>query len=105
MRGTRRGAAIRAGADTRDLESLKRTALRRAGSVDCRSADVTVPAARVRAAFAGYQRVLRMNYPGSVSMWSADRGLVAAPCQHGDRIVGMPDGDGQRLRPHIGLDG
>src|SRR4051794_11824886 len=59
-----RGAALRAGTDPRDLQSLKATALRRAGAVDCNSDDVTRPAARVRAAFAVYQRVLRMNYPG-----------------------------------------
>lgn len=74
-----RGAALRAGADPRDLDAVRRNAIRRAGSVDCRSADVTVPAARVRAAFAGYQHILRMTYPGSVSMWSADRGMGRTP--------------------------
>src|SRR6185436_8043362 len=48
---------------------------RRAAAVECDSPDVTVPAAKVRQAFAGYQRVLRMNYPGTVSLWAADRGL------------------------------
>src|SRR4051812_14518221 len=57
-----RGAALRAGTDPRDLDSLKSTAQRRAAAVDCKSDDVTRPAARVRAAFAGYQRILRMNY-------------------------------------------
>lgn len=70
-----RGAALRAGTDPRDLDSLKATALRRAGAVDCNSDDVTRPAARVRTAFAGYQRILRMNYPGEASLWAADRGM------------------------------
>src|SRR4029077_12717501 len=35
--------------------------------------------ARIRAAFIGYQRVLRMNYPGDVSLWSADRGVGRNP--------------------------
>ena len=74
-----RGAAIRAGTDPRDLENLKATAQRRAAAVDCASDDVTRPAARVRTAFAGYQRVLRMNYPGDVALWSADRGMGRSP--------------------------
>jgi len=74
-----RGAAIRAGSDPQELENLKATAQRRAAAVDCQSPDVTEPAARVRAAFVGYQRVLRMNYPGDVSLWSADRGVGRNP--------------------------
>src|SRR6185436_9035409 len=38
-----RGAALRAGMDARDLESLRRTAERRAAAVECDSPDVTVP--------------------------------------------------------------
>lgn len=74
-----RGAAIRAGTDPHELESLKATAQRRAAAVDCQSPSVTQPAARVRTAFAGYQRVLRMNYPGDVALWSADRGMGHTP--------------------------
>ena len=74
-----RGAAIRAGTDPRELQTLKATAQRRAAAVDCASPSVTQPAARVRAAFAGYQRVLRMNYPGDVALWSADRGMGRTP--------------------------
>jgi hypothetical protein len=70
-----RGAALRAGADPKSLDSLKRTAKMRADAVDCRSPDVTAPAARVRTAFAGYQRISRMNYPGEISLWAADRGV------------------------------
>jgi hypothetical protein len=33
----------------------------------------------VRAAFAGYQRISRMSYPGDVSAWSADRGIGRNP--------------------------
>ena len=70
-----RGAALRAGTDTKQLENLKRVAQARVAAVDCRSTDVTGPAARVRSAFAGYQRISRMTYPGDLSAWTADRGI------------------------------
>ena len=70
-----RGAALRAGTDPKSLEILKRTAQMRADAIDCRSPDVTTPAARVRMAFAGYQRISRMNYPGDISLGAADRGV------------------------------
>ncbi len=74
-----RGAALRAGTDPQQLKALKATAQRRAAAVDCQSPDIAAPAARVRSAFAGYQRVLRMNYPGDVALWSADRGIGKTP--------------------------
>jgi len=70
-----RGAALRAGTDPKSLDGLKRTAQMRAEAVACDSPSVTEPAARVRAAFAGYQRISRMNYPGTISLWAADRGI------------------------------
>ncbi|WP_293905732.1 hypothetical protein [Phenylobacterium sp.] len=69
------GAALRAGTDPKSLDSLRRTAQMRAAAVNCQSSDVTGPAARVRSAFAGYQRISRIVYPGSLSAWSADRGI------------------------------
>ena len=70
-----RGAALRAGTEQKALDNLKRTARMRADAVACDSPSVTEPAARVRNAFAGYQRITRMNYPGTISIWSADRGV------------------------------
>jgi len=70
-----RGAALRAGTEPKALDSLKRTAEQRAYAVACDSPSVTQPAQRVRNAFAGYQKITRLNYPGDLSVWSADRGV------------------------------
>lgn len=74
-----RGAALRAGADPKTLAVLAAQARDHVARLDCRSRDVTVSAARVQEAFAGYQRVTRMTYPGDVADWRADRGLGRAP--------------------------
>ena len=70
-----RGAALRAGQDTRSLDSLKRSAQMKADAVACDSPSMTIAASRVKSAFAGYQRISRMNYPGEISLWAADRGV------------------------------
>ncbi|MDZ4375792.1 MAG: hypothetical protein U1C74_30795, partial [Phenylobacterium sp.] len=70
-----RGAALRAGSDTRTLGAIARDARNHAARFDCKSRPVTTAAARVEDAFSAYQRVTRMTYRGDVSAWQADRGL------------------------------
>lgn len=70
-----RGAALRAGTPRESLNQVEGRAVAKARTVDCRSADVTTAAARVRAAFAGYSKLARMDYPGDVAGWSADRSV------------------------------
>jgi hypothetical protein len=67
------GAALRAGASPDDLRALERRARNKGAGVDCASRDVAVAAGRVRDAFAGYARIQRINYPGEVAGWRADR--------------------------------
>jgi hypothetical protein len=68
-----RGAALRAGATDETLVIVERRARARAEAADCASADVATAAGRVRAAFEGYSRLSRLNYPGDMSEWRADR--------------------------------
>ena len=68
-----RGAALRAGVANDSLRQTAAGASLGAGGVACRSPDLTTAAARVRNAFDGYSRLVRMNYPGDVSVWRADR--------------------------------
>lgn len=68
-----RGAALRAGATEDSLKAAEQRARARAGAADCRSTDVATAAGRVRTAFEGYSRLTRLNYPGEVSEWRADR--------------------------------
>jgi hypothetical protein len=70
-----RGAALRAGIEPKALALTEREARWRAAQLDCRSDEVTTAAARVRQAFAGYQQVSRMTYPGEAADWRADRGV------------------------------
>jgi len=70
-----RGVALRAGADLKTLAGRERDARRYAGRLNCKSPQVLAEAARVQQAFSGYQRVTRMQYPGDVAAWRADRGV------------------------------
>jgi hypothetical protein len=70
-----RGAALRAGADARSLQVIERNARGRAAQIDCASPLIASQAARIQAAFAGYQRITRMVYPGDLTEWRADRGV------------------------------
>lgn len=74
-----RGAALRAGADARTLAAVAQDARSRSQAVDCKSPQVAAAAARVQSAFAGYERISRMTYPGEVAGWRADRGVGRAP--------------------------
>ena len=77
-RAQARGAALRTGADDAGLQQTARRAQAVGSSVNCRSSDVATAAGRVRAAFDGYSRLLRMNFPGDVATWRADRTLPIA---------------------------
>ncbi|MBI1196392.1 MAG: hypothetical protein GC203_00860 [Phenylobacterium sp.] len=73
-----RGAALRAGVEPKDLAALERRAQAQAARLDCHGRDLAQAAARVQDAFAGFQRVTRMTWPGDVADWRADRGVGRA---------------------------
>lgn len=68
-----RGAALRAGVDEASLNAAAGRARNKAASVDCRSKDVALAAGRVRSAYDAYAQINRINYPGDLSNWQADR--------------------------------
>lgn len=68
-----RGAALRAGADASALTTLERRAQNLGWSSNCRSPELAASAERVRSAFAGYARLQRIDYPGEIAGWRADR--------------------------------
>lgn len=72
-----RGAALRAGMDPYALTDVRQRAESKAGSTDCRAPDLQMAAGRVRNAFDGYTRLMRMDYPGDVAGWKADRVAAA----------------------------
>lgn len=74
-RAQARGAALRAGMGEGDLNQIGVRAQAKAGGVSCASPDVALAAGRVRTAFAGYSKLIRMTYPGDAASWRADRSL------------------------------
>lgn len=72
-RAQARGAALRAGVAETVLEEVQRRAFNKAAAEACGSPGMSIAAGRVRDAFEGYARLIRMNYPGDVSAWRADR--------------------------------
>lgn len=74
-----RGAALRAGANDRDVAETAARARARAASTDCSSADLKTVTGRVETAFAGWSRTTRMDFPGQRAGWSADRAAYARP--------------------------
>ncbi|WP_374390540.1 hypothetical protein [Brevundimonas sp.] len=74
-----RGAALRAGANDRELAETARRARARAASTPCDSGDLKLVGGRVRKAFAGWSRTARMTFPGDRSDWIADRAAYARP--------------------------
>ncbi len=68
-----RGAALRSGVDAASLSQVERRARAKAAGAGCGSTDISTAAGRVRSAFEGYARLIRMNYPGDVAGWKADR--------------------------------
>jgi hypothetical protein len=72
-----RGAALRAGASEAAIAQVRTRAQAKAGAAACASADVKIASGRVRAAFQGYSRLLRLNFPGDTLTWKADRAASA----------------------------
>ncbi len=72
-----RGAALRAGASSDQLDGVQQRAHAKAASVPCNSKDLGTAAGRVRKAFEGYALLQRMNYPGDRATWIADRASSA----------------------------
>ena len=68
-----RGAAMRSGVTSGQLDNVQARAANVAGSAACNSADITTAANRVRQAFDGYSKLQTMLYRGDVSSWWANR--------------------------------
>jgi hypothetical protein len=68
-----RGAALRAGVDALTLNGVGARADAKVMSVGCASPDLKVAADRVRAAFNGWSKTARMDFPGEAGRWKADR--------------------------------
>jgi len=68
-----RGASMRSGVTSAQLDAVQARASTAAGSAACNSADITTAANRVRQAFDGYSKLKTMIYRGDVSSWSANR--------------------------------
>lgn len=68
-----KGAALRAGTLPAEISAVERRAHATAARTACGSTDLTVAAARVRTAFEGYARLIRMDFPGDRAAWKADR--------------------------------
>jgi hypothetical protein len=68
-----RGAALRSGLDVGSLRDLESRAGAAAQSAGCASPDIAAAAGRVRAAFEGYARLDRMDFPGETAGWTAER--------------------------------
>jgi hypothetical protein len=67
-----RGAALRSGADPASLVAAEAQA-GVAGAADCRSPNMAAAAQQVRAAFASYAHLDRMDFPGEFAAWLAER--------------------------------
>lgn len=68
-----RGAALRAGVDNASLKAVEGRARAKAAGAACASKDLDLAAGRVRTAFEGYAKLIRMSYPGDLADWRADR--------------------------------
>jgi hypothetical protein len=77
-----RGAALRSGSNEQDLARIADRADAAAERAGCGSADIQKATDRVRAAFAGYSHMSAMRFPGSFSVWQADRDPVARVVDH-----------------------
>jgi len=72
-RAQARGAALRSGTAPDSLAAVERRARAKAGTAACDSPDLRLAANRVRTAFDGYARLIRMNWPGDLAGWSGNR--------------------------------
>lgn len=68
-----RGAALRAGTAETTLRATASRAQARARSVSCANPELAVVRDRVADAFAGWQRIPRMDFNGDRATWTADR--------------------------------
>ena len=68
-----RGAALRAGTAETTLQATASRAQARARSVSCANPELAVVRDRVADAFAGWQRIPRMDFNGDRARWTADR--------------------------------
>jgi hypothetical protein len=68
-----RGAALRSGLRDTQIDQVEQRALAKVAAVPCNSRDIATAASRVRAAFDGYSKLVRMSYPGDIADWTADR--------------------------------
>jgi hypothetical protein len=68
-----KGAALRAGTSADALAESERAARAKAAKVACNSTSMLTAAGRVKSAFAGYARLSRLEYPGDIATWEADR--------------------------------
>lgn len=68
-----RGAALRSGLSTAVVDGVGRRAQAKIATLPCASPGIAKAADRVRAAFDGYSRLQRMNFPGDISDWLAVR--------------------------------
>jgi hypothetical protein len=74
-----RGAALRAGFEEPQLQQFEQRARQRAYKVPCNSPDMAVASSRVKEAFTGYARLIRMTYHGEMADWRADRTMTREP--------------------------
>ena len=68
-----RGAALRAGTAEATLQTTASRAQARARSVSCANPELAIVRDRVADAFAGWQRIPRMDFNGDHAFWTADR--------------------------------
>ena len=74
-----RNTALRAGRAGSEVEAVAGEATARARSTPCGSPDLATAASRVRAAFEGWSRTMRVSYPGAGGGWTADRTVYRSP--------------------------
>lgn len=68
-----RGAALRGGTDPQELTRVEARARNKAAAQACNSPDLALAASRVKTGFEGYSRLIKMDYPGEVAGWKAER--------------------------------
>ncbi|AQR62681.1 hypothetical protein BZG35_14275 [Brevundimonas sp. LM2] len=68
-----RGAALRGGVSETTLNATAARARSRAARVDCANPELATVRHRVADAFAGWQRIPRMEFTGDRATWTADR--------------------------------
>jgi hypothetical protein len=70
-----RGAALRGGSTNAGLRAVAAQAAAKQAALPCNSAQLALAAGKVKAAFDGYSRLIRMSFPGDDVAWQADRTL------------------------------